>query len=205
MNTYLIILIAISACVTVLTVETINKYVSVGKNTLSNTDNNNKKRKVSIHFDKIIYSIMDNKVYNNNDLKDIYHSVSNNSISYIDFLKTLNAEFMLSSSYKSETYIQKFKSIVSTAISEEQYKEHFESISADDKLSIESIVKYAEEKDIDKVIKPELDKLAISLNNNQKRITEESIRNKLSIYVSIGSLIITVISLIISVVHDYLT
>ena len=202
MNTYLIILIAISACVTVLTVETINKYVSVGKNTLSNTDNNNKKRKVSIHFDKIIYSIMDNKVYNNNDLKDIYHSVSNNSISYIDFLKTLNAEFMLSSSYKSETYIQKFKSIVSTAISEEQYKEHFESISADDKLSIESIVKYAEEKDIDKVIKPELDKLAISLNNNQKRITEESIRNKLSIYVSIGSLIITVISLIISVVHD---
>ncbi len=172
---------------------------------MSNTDNNNKKRKVSIHFDKIIYSIMDNKVYNNNDLKDIYHSVSNNSISYIDFLKTLNAEFMLSSSYKSETYIQKFKSIVSTAISEEQYKEHFESISADDKLSIESIVKYAEEKDIDKVIKPELDKLAISLNNNQKRITEESIRNKLSIYVSIGSLIITVISLIISVVHDYLT
>ena len=94
MNTYLIILIAISACVTVLTVETINKYVSVGKNTLSNTDNNNKKRKVSIHFDKIIYSIMDNKVYNNNDLKDIYHSVSNNSISYIDFLKTLNAEML---------------------------------------------------------------------------------------------------------------
>ena len=205
MNTSLIILIVISTCATLLTVVTINKYVRVGKNTLSNTDNNNKKRKVSIDFERILSSITKNRVTSNSDLKDIYSNVSDNTMSYLNFLKSLNAQFMLSIEYYGDNNIQKIKNILSTAISEEQYKEHFESISADDKLSMEAIVKYAEEKDIDKVIKPELDKLAISLNNNQKRINEESIRNKLSIYVSIGSLIITVISLIFSVVRDNLT
>lgn len=199
MNTSLIILIAISVCATVLTVVTINKYVSVGKNTLSNTDNNNKKRKASINFERIISSITNDRVTSNSDLKDIYFDVSDNTMSYLNFLKSLNAQFMLSIDYYSDSRKEKFKNLLSTAISEEQYKEHFESISADDKLSLEAIVKCAEEKDIDKIIKPELDKLAISLNNNQKRINEESKRNLLSIYVSIGSLVITVMSLLYSV------
>ena len=200
MNTSHIIILAIVICSTVLTVEAIKKYVNVGR---TNANNNKKTKKVSIDYALIIASIISNKVSSNRDLKDIYFDVSKNSMSYNDFLKSLNAQFMLSSYYKSETSIQKFKSLVSTVISEEDYKEHFENISADDKLSIEAIVESAEKKGIDTVIKPELDKLAISLKKNQERINEESIRNKISIYISIGSLVITVVSLLYTVFFSH--
>lgn len=173
---------------------------------LSDTQEYFNKREMNKEFYSIFKSINDGKICSKSELLSAYSGgpFSKKTLTFIEFVESLYAWFVHSTDSYPETQIQQFKSIVLPILEEERYKKPFIGIPANDKSSLEVIASLAQEKGIEDIIKPELDNLSNSIKKNQEQIHRENKRNTLALRVSTWGLIITVISLVFSVVKDYL-
>lgn len=157
----------------------------------------------SRHFIKtsnsIFKSIKDKLILNRNDLYKIYYDEFSSCFnSFNSFLEALIKKLMLGTSddkidktFNKDDLLE-IKQFVEKIIEEENYNMPFDGVPDNEKSSLLAIVQMTEQNNNSIGIKLELDKIAISLRNNLKRIKKEAIMNKLALSVSVLGIVITV-------------